>query len=394
VIVDEQYSVRHGTKLAACILQPVTAPDVSGLTPLITSAARVVSTDDLGEVLQTLVAQAKKATGARYGAIGVVGYHDVLTEFIYDGIDADQAAMIGHPPVGRGVLGTVIRKKEPITLDEISQHPDSVGFPEHHPDMHSFLGVPVAVGDDVFGNLYLTNKNGGFTDRDLEVATALSRIAGAAVQTARLQRRLRRVAIVEDRQRIARDLHDSVIQDIFATGLTLQGLASRLLDDDATELLNHAIDTLDRSVNSLRSYVFELKESTHSPMGLDERLQQLTARMGATYPAQVELNIEGEVPDEWDEELLILATEALSNALRHSHADSVTVDLVVAPTELTLRVEDNGDGFDPSLAYAGMGLSNMAARTKGLGGDLQVESEPGKGTVVKASIPLNHPRQR
>jgi signal transduction histidine kinase len=372
----------------------MSASEVFGLTPLITSAARVVDTSDLGQVLRTLIAQAKKATGAEFAAIGVIGSHEVLSDFIYDGIDAHLAEIIGHPPVGRGVLGTVIREKTSIMLEEISEHPDSVGFPENHPDMHAFLGVPVAVGDEVFGNLYLTNKDDGFTHQDLEIANALSRIAGAAVQTARLQTRLRRLAVVEDRQRIARDLHDSVIQDLFATGLSLQGLASRVTDQEINVSLNQAIDTLDRSVTALRSYVFELRESSHTPVGLDERLQQLVSRMGSTYPSHVELNIEGPVPDEWDEELVILATEALSNSLRHSHATHVEVELTITPLEMALRVADNGDGFDPGQPRHGMGLSNMAARAQAMGGWLNVESEPGTGTVVEARIPLSPPSRQ
>jgi signal transduction histidine kinase len=383
--------VTYDPKVAACIVSPMSASEVSGLTPLITSAAKVVGTSDLGEVLRTLVAQAKNATGAEYAAIGVLGSHDVLSEFIFDGIDTDLAALIGHPPVGRGVLGTVIKEKKPIILGEISEHPDSVGFPEHHPDMHAFLGVPVAVGDEVFGNLYLTNKDGGFTNQDLEIANALSRIAAAAVQTARLQTRLRRLAVVEDRERIARDLHDSVIQDLFATGLSLQGLASQVTDPKITGPLNQALDTLDRSVTALRSFVFELRESSRAPVGLDERLQVLVSRMGATYPSHVELNIEGEVPDVWDEELVILATEALSNALRHSHATHVEVELVVDPTEMTLRVTDDGDGFDPGKPRQGMGLSNMAARAQAMGGSLYLESGQEAGTVVEARIPLSPP---
>lgn len=371
----------------------MTVPDVSGLTPLITSAAKVESLGDLEELLRIVAAQAKVATGAEYAAIGVIGSHDVLSEFIYDGIDAHQAKLIGHPPVGRGVLGTVVREKKAMVLDEISHHPDSVGFPEHHPEMQSFLGVPVAVGNKVFGNLYLTNKEGGFTDHDLEVTTALSHIAGAAVQTARLQTRLRNIAVVEDRQRIARDLHDSVIQDLFATGLALQGLANSISSEDIAVQLHRAIDTLDESVNALRSFVFELKESSRTPMRLDESLQQLVARMGATYPSRVQLNIEGDVPDDWDDQLVILATEALSNALRHSHAGRVDIDLVVGESEITLRIGDDGDGFDQNETRVGMGLSNMDARAKALGGELTVESQPGKGTVVVARIPLSGVRR-
>lgn len=367
----------------------MSASEVFDLAPLITSAVKVVGGADLGQVLHTLVAQAKEATGAEYAAIGVIGSHDVLAEFIYEGIDPETAGLIGHPPIGRGVLGTVIREKKPIILEEISEHPDSVGFPDNHPEMHPFLGVPVAVGDEVFGNLYLTNKGDGFTERDLEIASALSRIAGAAVQTARLQTRLRRLAVVEDRQRIARDLHDSVIQDLFAIGLSLQGLASRVADAEVTASLDQAIDTLDDAVNALRRYVFELRESSRAPLGLDDRLQQLVSRMGATYPSRVELNIDGDMPNEWDEDLVILATEALSNALRHSHAAHVEVDLAVTPDQMTLKVTDDGDGFDPDEPHPGMGLANMAARARAMGGWLKVESEYGTGTVVEARIPLS-----
>src|SRR5262245_29141977 len=242
---------------------------------LIEAAAGVVGETDLERVLRRLVTEAMTATGARYAALGVLGEHGVLSEFLYEGISTDEAGLIGHLPTGKGVLGTVIRENRTIRLDEIGSHPDTSGFPSHHPEMTSFLGVPVAVGDMAFGNLYLTEKEGGFSDDDVMVIEALSRIAGAAVRTARLQERLRRVAVVEDRQRIARDLHDSVIQDLFAVGLGLQGVSQIVDDSRLAATIVEAVDRLDEAVETLRSYIFDLRQIEESSPSLEDRLVDL-----------------------------------------------------------------------------------------------------------------------
>ena len=362
-------------------------PELTRLTPLIAEAASVADESDLGRVLRTLALEAKAATQASYVALGIIGEHGWLSEFIYDGISPEQADLIGHPPTGRGVLGTVIRENRSMVVESISQHSDSVGFPPNHPPMTNFLGVPVTVGDDAFGNLYLTNKEGGFNDDDVVVVEALSRIAGAAVQTARLQTRLSRVAVVEDRQRIARDLHDSVIQDLFAVGLSLQGLSLRLTDDEIGGLLTESIDTLDDSVNTLRRYVFELKDASQPAVGLDERLQVMVARMGSAYPVRVRLTLDYTESGELDDDIVLLATEALSNALRHSQAQSVEITLTRDDQSVILRVIDDGVGFEASESVHGMGLANMTARAKTLGGSVELRSSE-SGTVVEARLPV------
>lgn len=361
------------------------------LSPLIAEAASVEGESDLGRVLRTLVAEVMNATGAPYVALGVIGEHQVLSDFVYEGISDEQADLIGHLPSGRGVLGTVIRENRIIMLESIADHPDSVGFPANHPPMREFLGVPVSAGGETFGNLYLTDKRGGFTDDDVTVVQALGRIAGAAVQTARLQTRLRHMAVVEDRQRIARDLHDSVIQDLFAVGLGLQGLSARVTDDDISRLLNDSIDTLDTSVNRLRRYIFELRDVSQPSVGLDERLQNLVSRMGSAYPAEVRLTLEdlAEMTDAGDE-IVLIVTEALSNALRHSRAENVSVTLSRHAEEMVLRVEDDGIGFDPGDAErGGMGVVSMRTRARGLGGRLVIESEPDEGTSVEVRFPVS-----
>jgi signal transduction histidine kinase len=360
------------------------------LTPLIAEAASVEGEADLGRMLRTLVSEVMEATGAPYVALGVIGDHQVLSDFIYEGITEEEAERIGHLPTGHGVLGTVIRENQTIVMQRISDHADSVGFPEHHPPMEAFLGVPISVGDDAFGNLYLTDKDGGFTDDDIAVVQALGRIAGAAIQTARLQTRLRHVAIVEDRHRIARDLHDSVIQDVFAVGLGLQALSARVDDDEARTLLDSSIDTLDASVNKLRKYVFELRDTSAPTVGLDERVHALVSRMGSAYPTKVELTVEPLNSHGADEDLLLLVTEALSNALRHSHAENVRVELTREDDDILLRVTDDGIGFDASSTEAeGIGLASMRTRTLGLGGEMTVDSQPGRGTKIEVAVPLN-----
>lgn len=358
------------------------------LASLIDSAAAVVGELDLGKVLRRLVSEAMTATGASYAALGVIGQHGVLSDFLYEGIDADLAARIGHLPTGRGVLGTVIRERKALILEKISEHADSFGFPAHHPPMTNFLGVPISVGDSTFGNLYLTDKEGGFTEEDLRVVEALGHIAGAAIQTARLQERLRLVAVIEDRQRIARDLHDSVIQDLFAVGLGLQGLTLRIDDPETARLVDDAVDRLDDSVNSLRRYIFELKDPSQPSLTLDERLQDLVSRMGSAYPSSTRLSMEYLSPTTADDEVVMLVQEGLSNSLRHAKADWVEVTVADEGADVVLTIADNGIGFDPSVTTSGMGLSNMRSRVQRLGGAMSVESRAGAGTSVEIRLPV------
>ena len=356
---------------------------------LVEAAVSVVGETDLELVLRRLVTEAGTSTGAPYAALGVIGEHGVLSEFIYEGITPDEAERIGHLPTGHGVLGTVVRLNKTIRLDEISKHPDTVGFPPNHPPMKAFLGVPVAVGDTAFGNLYLTDKKGGFTDEDEILIEALSRIAGAAVRTGRLQERLRRMAVIEDRQRIARDLHDSVIQDLFAVGLGLQGVSQLVEQPQAEATIVDAVDRLDGAVETLRSYIFDLKATRIQP-ALSTRLDDLVNRMSSAYPTAVRLRMGAEETgdDDLDSEILRIVTETLSNALRHASARNVEISIMQVGDRWVVRVEDDGAGFDVDAPNSGMGLGNLRARVGRLGGDISVSSHPGSGTEVLMTLPV------
>jgi GAF domain-containing protein len=185
-----------------------------------------MSSDTVSVVLRRIVTSACELLDAQYAALGVLGpgtnvEQIRLIEFITEGADEETIRGIGHYPIGRGILGLLIREPRPLRLHDLATHSESFGFPDGHPPMRSFLGVPVRVQDRVFGNLYLTEKRGSgdFTAGDEEIAVALAAAAGIAIENARLQERVRQLAVLEDRERMARDLHDTVIQRLFATGL-------------------------------------------------------------------------------------------------------------------------------------------------------------------------------
>jgi signal transduction histidine kinase len=242
----------------------------------------------------------------------------------------------------------------------------------------------------VVGDLYLTEKPGGFSEENVAFVEALSRIAGSAVNTARLQERLRGLALVEDRERIARDLHDSVIQDLFAVGLGLQGIAERVEDTTAAATLDDAVDCLDDAVEALRAYIFQLKTPPDSIPGLEDRLQELVFRMGSAYPSdlRLELNITDVDDDNLEDQILRIVTEALSNALRHSEGTNIDVKVEAGSDGVLIRVADDGIGFDTRrLTTTGMGLANIAARAERIGGVLNLRSQPGDGSVVEVVTP-------
>lgn len=367
-----------------------TPAQVERLSSLMSAAAAVVGEVDLDHVLRRLVTEARVATGARYAALGVIGPHGVLSDFIFEGVDDDVANKIGSLPQGRGVLGTVVRERKTIMVDDIASHEESFGFPDGHPPMTSFLGVPLRAGQTVFGNLYMADKPGSFDESDATLVEALAVIAGSAVSTARLHERLKSIAIVEDRDRIARDLHDSIIQDLFAVGLSLQGLSERVADDSSSAVLDTAVDQLHSSVETLRKYIYELRAADEFREKLSGQLAGLVERMGNAYPTRISLDLRGDVDGielRVAEELLKLVTEAVSNALRHSRAEDVTIEATRDADGLTISVVDDGAGFDIEKVDRGMGLISMRERVLRLGGEFHIEAMPGKGTAVSIRLP-------
>jgi signal transduction histidine kinase len=516
---------------------------------------------DLEIVLRKIIETAVPLVRARYGALGVIGDDGRLTEFIPVGLDGAQIAAIDHWPEGHGLLGTLIRDPRPLRLPDLSAHPESHGFPPGHPAMRSFLGVPIRIRDEVYGNLYLTEKQGGgpFDEEDETLVIALAAAAGVAIDNARLyeearrqerwlrataevtrellsgteptqvltlitqqalalsgadlvalavpagdQKRLvntqaagegsdgalglvlpvaasmsgqvlasgeavvledfrndgrvnpiarehmplgwaillplgapgnvrgvltvgrnpgslpfppqavemvttfaaqagialelaehrrdsARLAVLQDRDRIARDLHDLVIQRLYATGMSLQGALPLIARPDAADRISSAVDALDETIREIRSAIFSLQ--SHSDMkrvGLRVKIldvvEEMTAPLGFAPSLRLVGPLDEEVPGEVGEHLLSALREALSNAARHAGASSVDVT-VDCGTDLVLLVRDNGTGLGGSTRRSG--LANLAERARGLGGRLRVGRAEGGGTDLEWRVALH-----
>ena len=240
---------------------------------------------DLHTVLDTIIETAAELVDAQYGALGVLDESGTrLADFITVGIDDEARKRIGHLPEGHGILGLLIIDPKPLRLPDLREHPASFGFPPNHPPMTSFLGVPIAVRDEVFGNLYLCDKRGGdvFTDVDQELAVGLASAAGIAIENARLHARVADLATLEDRERIARDLHDTVIQRLFAIGLGLQSTL-RFVSDPSPPSPGSptAIDDLDTTVRDVRCRHLRVAHGASSgPFG-SSRADPALRRVGA-----------------------------------------------------------------------------------------------------------------
>jgi signal transduction histidine kinase len=369
------------------------------LRQLLDAVLSVGSDLDLPAMLRRIVEAAVALVDARYGALGVLDdSHTRLAQFITVGIDDEARRAIGDLPEGHGILGLLILDAEPLRLPDLREHPDSYGFPPHHPPMRSFLGVPIRVRGAVFGNLYLADKTTAevFTDVDEELVVGLAAAAGVAIENARLHARVQELALLEDRDRIARDLHDSIVQRVFATGLSLQG-AARMIHGDpdaAVRRVTAAVDELDLTVQHIRSAIFGLESAPRRAAGgLRQRVLDLAAEAAGMLGFEPAVLFEGDVDAAARElvaaDLLAVLREALSNVARHARAGRVDVVVAVEAgegDELVLRVIDDGVG-PPAGSSRGHGLDNMAARADKRGGSFAIGPGVTRGTELTWRVP-------
>lgn len=528
-------------------------------------AVLVVGSDlDLEVVLYRIVESAVALVDAQYGALGVLGEEGTIKQFVTVGMDDEAIARIGYYPRGEGILGLLIRHPEPLRLENLADHPASAGFPDGHPPMASFLGAPVRVRDQVFGNLYLTNKKSGaeFDSDDEAVLRTLAAAAGVAIDNARLyddahrrqrwlaasneltrsllsgsepasvlesftatvremagadlvtlavpvgakgelvieaasgslaeevrglllpattlaakvyasgetiiskavsadpraeggsasvvelgpaffvplgtrehvrgvlqvanvpggalftdavidmvtgfgnqaalaldvaehRRDTERMVVLNDRDRIARDLHDLVIQRLFAGALSLQSTLGRVSDrPQVSERIQRVVNDLDDTIKIIRSTIYGLRENDQTRRGSGLRAQLVTATeratesLGFTPALRMTGLLDTAVSAEQAEQLLAVLGEALSNAARHAHATSVDVGVEVTDSALRLHVADNGRGIDPEVTRRS-GLANLRKRAEELGGTFSLSANPPSGTVVEWVVPLS-----
>lgn len=513
------------------------------VTRLLDAVLLVTGDLDLDTILRRIVEAACALVDARYGALGVIAEDGQgLQNFVYHGIGDEEAERIGNLPEGHGVLGLLIEQPHPVRLDDLAEHASSYGFPEHHPAMHRFLGAPIRVRGQAFGNLYLTEKQGGqpFTQDDEDLVVGLAAVAGAAIENARLyddvQRReawrdavlelsravlagepthmvrdrmvrfatvlvdaesgclvephadglwvlssvgdapepgftpglappawrslrsgevirddhgpllggpvmwipihegaeavaalgvgrdrpfsvpeerqlsgygaqlsflwsyeraqedLHRLSLVEERERIGRDLHDTVIQRLFATGLSLQATIRRAEDrPEVASRLEQAVDDIDLTVKEIRSTIFALQSGGDRPQSVRSSVLEVIEEVAPLLVRSPRVRFEGPldtmVTDHLVEHLLPVVREALTNVAKHAAANDVEVELSGDTQRLRLRVVDDGVGI-PVNADGGFGLENLRGRAESLGGRFRLGSrQDGTGTVLIWEIP-------
>jgi signal transduction histidine kinase len=370
--------------------------DAARLQALIEAILLIEQDFELPEVLHSFLQKAVELAEARYGALGVLDAgHTGLSEFVTVGVSEGVRAAIGHEPQGKGVLGVLIQDPQALRLADLGKHEASVGFPPGHPPMRSFLGVPIMVRGEVYGSLYLCEKQGGeFTEIDEDVVSALALAAGLAIDKARLYARIRELTLSEERERIARNLHDTVIQRLFAVGLSLQSATRQLGRPEAQDRLQSSIDDLDETIRQIRTTIFAISRSRRvSEGGLRSEILDLTdeaaGRLGLDVRVDFDGPIDSSVNDETAEHLLVTIREAISNVVRHARASSVEVDVKVDDGSLLLRVVDDGVGIDgASASGGGRGLANLAERAKLLGGGFDVRLGREGGTELTWHVKL------
>jgi len=519
-----------------------TGSDLPSADRALLDAVVAMSSDlDLHSVLDRIVTSACRITGARYGALGVLGDDDDLADFITWGVTEEDRRLIGDHPHGHGILGLLVKDPRPLRLEHLQQHPDAFGLPPNHPPMETFLGVPVRIRGTVFGNLYLTEKEGGaaFTEQDERLVVALANAAGYVIENARafaqselrrqwleasarivdalqppvgiedalgtiaagarrvsrgtgaavvqeagdgpaitasdgtfgespaelvssVRDRLARTAaegalavlrrrdaatvvvvplrahvaaggvllvalepgrialtaeegallssfadqaslaldraqamadraelmLVADRDRIARDLHDLVIQRLFATGLQLQGVRRIAVSDDVRSRLDQAVADLDVTIRDIRSTIFELQHAHELSLRADVRgvVKEYVPVLGFTPLVRTSGPLDTVVPEPLGAQLLAVLREALSNVARHAEADAAVVEVEASDDGLVLRVTDNGIGLPEDRHESG--LRNVRRRASEHGGTLRLLAEEPHGTRLEWSVPI------
>jgi signal transduction histidine kinase len=344
-------------------------------------------------VLQQLADAARRLADARYAAIGVPDGEGGFAKFITSGMSEAQYAAIGPLPRQHGLLAAMLESRRPFRVPNIQEDPRFEGWPAAHPSMRSFLGVPILAHGEVIGAFYLTEKRGAaaFDDDDEEVIQLLAAHAAIAIENAELHERSRELSTIEERKRLARELHDSVTQTLFSIGLTAEA-ASELVRSDpqrARAELETLQELTQAALEEMRSLIFELRPAELETDGLAAALAKHVDVLRRLYPQRIELSFDGDgrLPSPVERGLLRIAQEALTNALRHADAERVELVLDARDSHARLRVVDDGRGFDVDAARARhLGLTSMRERAEALGGRLAIDSTPGRGTAVEVEV--------
>jgi signal transduction histidine kinase len=358
----------------------------------VTQAAEAATIE---QVLEQIAHASRELVHARYAALGVPDEEGGLRYFKVSGIDQEQAQRMGHLPRGLGLLGVIQKNRVALRLDNMASDPRSVGFTKAHPSMTSLLGVPIQLGDTLYGLLYLSDKEDGssFSEQDQWLVEVMASYAALAIANLSLQEQRSRMAMLEDRERIGMELHDGVIQSIYAIGMQVQLLPSTSGSIQA-EGFERVIQGLNTVIEDIRSYILNLKSSHYAQKTVRECFDDVILRLHV--PDELTINLEAPnspppLQSATFESVCQIVNEAVSNIVRHAQATEASIYAQSEGGYFTVVIQDNGRGFQfaEALKRNGLGLRNIQQRVKLHGGEVSIETEPEKGTSLTITIPIS-----
>jgi signal transduction histidine kinase len=337
--------------------------------------------------------------GAKYAALGVPSDDGkTLRAFIASGLDPEVVGRIEHEPVGKGLLGEILRGDKPIRLENIAQDPRSAGFCAHHPIMTTFLGVPIiGRNSQRLGNLYLCDRLDGrpFSEADEQLVVLFAYFAAIAIENAKLHERLQAVALRNERDRIGMELHDGIIQDIYAVGMKLEIMRGEVsFSNEAEAHFRTVLQDLNNVIDDIRRYIRDLNSADKAQViTFQQQIDNLITHFRDFSGIAVRLSVPDDLPPLTDNQrhsLAQITRESLANIARHARATQATITIRVDQHQLYLAVEDNGRGMDMSQGQNAnhFGIRNMEQRARRLRGFMNIQSEPGHGTRIEVMIPL------
>ncbi len=353
----------------------------------------VASQLSVRDVLQMIVRSARSLAGARYAALGVPDEAGSFAEFVVDGLTAREQAAIGPLPRQHGMLGVMLREGKPLRLDDIRTDPRFWGWPAAHPELTDVLGVPIKEGDQILGFIFAACKEepGGFTERDERLVSLFAAHAAIALTNARLYEHGRELSVLQERARLAQDLHDAVSQKLFSVRAKARAAAVLVGRDPARAIreIDSVAALAGEAHAELRAVIDGLAPPELAAGGLAGSVRGYSLLAGRTYGAEVIVRT-GELPaldPVRATAVYRIAQEAITNALRHSGAGQILVSLTARKRSVSLQVSDSGAGFDTGAPRAGLGLASMRERAASAGGRLTITAAPGKGTTVRLTVP-------
>jgi signal transduction histidine kinase len=346
------------------------------------------------DVLQMIVRSARSLAGARYAALGVPDDAGGFAEFLVDGLTAREQAAIGPLPRQHGLLGVMLREGKPLRLADIRTDPRFWGWPSAHPQLTDVLGVPIRQREQVLGFIFAACKTepGGFTEQDERLVSLFAAHAAIALTNARLYERGRELSVLQERARLARDLHDAVSQKLFSVRAKARAAAVLVERDPARAVaeIDSVADLAGQAHAELRAVIDGLAPPDLAADGLAGSIRGYAVLAGRSHGAQVVVQA-GEVPaldPQQETAVYRIAQEAIGNSLRHSGSRQVSVSLYRRRDSVVLEVSDRGTGFDPRATPAGLGLASMRERAVSVGGRLSISAAPGAGSRVRLSVPI------